>query len=178
MKTFSAILCALLLAAACGPSPAAAQDDGNNFRSQFNRHFQYASRVLQLAEAMPAELYDWRPMEGVYSVQEVYTHIARYNYLYLENNLGIPAPEGVNVENMESITGKEEVVDILQRSIRHVRDSVNQMADAEFSAETELYGQTVNGQAVLMQLVTHMSEHVGQSIAYARMNEVVPPWSR
>ncbi len=178
MKKLSIILGALLLLTSFGSLPAVAQDDGNNFRSQFDRHFQYASRVLQLAEAMPADLYDWRPMEGVYSVEEVYTHIARYNYYYLENNLGIPAPEDVDVENMESITGKEAVVDILKRSIQHVQQSVGQMPDSKFSEEAQLYGQTVNGQAVLMQLVTHMSEHVGQSIAYARMNEIVPPWSR
>lgn len=155
----------------------AQQSATNNFKSQFSGHFDYASRVLQLAKAMPADLYDWRPMEDVSSVQEVYTHIARYNFYYLENSLGIPAPDDVDVENIESITGKENVVAILERSINHLKDAVKQMPDSKLTGETELYGRTVNGQAVLMQLITHMSEHVGQSIAYARMNEVVPPWS-
>lgn len=178
MKKLSITICVLILLTSFGSLPAVAQDGENNFRGQFDRHFQYASRVLQLAEAMPADLYDWRPMEGVSSVEEVYTHIARYNYYYLENNLGISAPEDVEVDDIESIAGKEAVVDILKRSIQHVQESVGQMPDSKLSEETQLYGQTVNGQAVLMQLVTHMSEHVGQSIAYARMNEIVPPWSR
>lgn len=160
------------------PTLAQESDANDTFRKQFNRHFQYASRVLALAKAMPADTYSWRPQEGVMSVEEVYTHIARYNYLYLQNQLDIAAPEGVNIDEVESITGKEAVVDILERSIQHVNHSIEQMPDAKFSQPTELYGNTVNGQAVLMQLITHKSEHVGQSIAYARMNEVVPPWSQ
>jgi uncharacterized damage-inducible protein DinB len=42
---------------------------------------------------------------------------------------------------------------------------------------TRLYGRDVGEWAVLLQLVTHMNEHLGQSIAYARMNGVTPPWS-
>lgn len=162
------------------PISATAQQTGeadDRFRAQFTNHFNYASRVLQLAEAMPADLYDWRPGEGVFSVQEVYTHIARYNYLYLENSLGIAAPADVDVENMESITGKQQVVDVLERSIKHVLAAVEEMPASTFTEPAQLYGRTVDGQAVLMQLITHMSEHVGQSIAYARMNDVVPPWS-
>ncbi|MDX1638294.1 MAG: DinB family protein [Balneolaceae bacterium] len=150
----------------------------NNFKEQFNGHFNYASRVLQLARAMPADLYDWRPMEGVSSVQKVYTHIASTNLYYLENNLGIPSPKGIERDEIESITGKEEVVAILEQSINHVKKAVQEMPESKLSARTELYGRTVNGQAVLMQLITHMSEHVGQSIAYARMNNIVPPWNK
>ena len=177
MKKLSCIFFSVLILLAFSIPPAQSQDSGNNFRQQFNQHFQYASRVLSLAKAMPADTYDWRPMEDVYSVERVFTHIARYNYYYLENSLGIPAPEDLDVENIESITGKEEVVAILERSIQHVQEAVKQMPDSKFSESTELYGRTVNGQAVLMQLITHKSEHVGQAISYARMNEVVPPWS-
>ncbi len=178
MKKLSSIFLPVLILLAFSIPHAQSQDSGNNFRQQFNQHFNYASRVLSLAKAMPADKYSWRPMEDVYTVETVFTHIARYNYYYLENSLGISAPEDVDVENIESITGKDEVVAILERSIKHVQEAIKQMPDSRFSESTELYGRTVNGQAVLMQLITHMSEHVGQSIAYARMNDVVPPWSQ
>jgi len=29
-----------------------------------------------------------------------------------------------------------------------------------------------------MIIANHVSEHMGQSVAYARMNGIVPPWSR
>lgn len=178
MKTFSSIILFALLLTTFGALPSYAQESGDNFRSQFNRHFRNASRVLQLAKAMPAEKYSWRPGEGVSSVEEVYTHIAAYNFQYPRNSLGIPAPDDVEVDKIESITGKKEVVAILERSIDHVTAAIEQMPDSKFSEPAELYGRTVTGQAVLMQLITHMSEHVGQSIAYARVNGVVPPWNR
>lgn len=175
MKSFIGSVLSVLLMF-CVMQPLQAQDP-NNFKDQFNRNFDYASRVLSLAEAMPADKYSWRPEEGVMSVEEVYTHIARYNYYYLESSLGISAPDDVDVENMESITGKDKVLSILERSIEHVKKAIKEMPDSKLQEETKMYGNTVNGQAVLMQLITHKSEHVGQSIAYARMNSIVPPWS-
>lgn len=177
MKKLAIIILSAFMVVALGIQSALGQESANNFKSQFSQHFDYASRVLSLAKAMPAEKYTWRPSEEVSSVEEVYTHIARYNFYYPHNSLGIPAPDDVDVENIESISGKEEVVEILERSIEHVKESVEQMEASKLEEKTELYGRTVNGQAVLMQLITHKSEHVGQSIAYARMNGVVPPWN-
>lgn len=176
MKNLASIILSSFLILALSVQTIQAQN-ANNFKDQFIQHFDRASRVLSLAEAMPADLYSWRPEEGVFSVEEVYSHIARYNFYYLEESLGIPAPDDVDVANIESITGKEEVLEILERSIEHVKNQIGEMPDSKIQAKTEMYGRTVNGQAVLMQLVTHKSEHVGQSIAYARMNGIVPPWN-
>lgn len=176
MKSFASIVLSLFLILSLSMQTIQAQD-ANHFKDQFLQHFDRASRVLSLAEAMPADLYSWRPEEGVFSVEEVYSHIARYNFYYLEESLGIPAPGDVDIDNIESITGKEDVLVILERSIEHVRSHIEEMPDSKIAAETEMYGRTVNGQAVLMQLVTHKSEHVGQSIAYARINGIAPPWS-
>ena len=64
----------------------------------------------------------------------------------------------------------------LRESAVHVRTVVRGLADA--GTATEQYGRKVPRWSVLLQLVAHMNEHLGQSIAYARMNGVVPPWSR
>ena len=178
MRRYVPSLIALLLVFVITPSAGAQSSEQDNFKQQFLQHFDYASRILSLAKAMPAESYTWQPEEGVYTVAKVYAHIARYNYYYLESSLDIPAPDNVDVENMESLINKEDVVTALEQSIEHVKTSINEMPAEKLDKMTELYGQSVNGQAVLMQLITHYSEHVGQAIAYARMNDVVPPWSR
>ncbi|NBC65676.1 MAG: hypothetical protein GVY07_08510, partial [Bacteroidetes bacterium] len=87
MKKYASIAVSLFLIVALSAQTIQAQDS-NNFKEQFLQHFDRASRVLALAEAMPADLYSWRPDEGIFSVEEVYTHIARYNYYYLEESLG------------------------------------------------------------------------------------------
>ena len=70
------------------------------------------------------------------------------------------------------------VVDHLRRSLDHVRDLVREMDEGALSRTARLYGRDTQAWAVLFQLQAHMNEHVGQSVAYARMNGIVPPWSR
>jgi len=167
---------ALLLTVAV-VDPATAQSSPPDFRQEFLGQFEAsATKLVALAEAMPEGSYAWRPMEGVASVAEVYMHIARYNYMYPDQNLGMGAPlEYAGFE--EDITDKDRALEVLAASMDHVRSVGNGRSDEDLDASTRLYGREVGKWAVLLQLVTHMNEHLGQSIAYARMNQVVPPWS-
>lgn len=169
----------LAAATALIATAAHAQSAPTDYRDEFLDHFARSSaKLVQLSDAMPETLYPWSPGEGVMSVERVYAHIARYNYMYLEDNLGIAAPEEIEVEKLESTTGKGDVTGLLRRSIDHVRDHASAMTEEDLTGLTTLYGRRVAGWAVLFQLLSHMNEHVGQSVAYARMNGVVPPWSR
>lgn len=157
-----------------------AQAPPPNFRDEFLMQFNAsASKLVALAKAMPEESYSWRPMEGVASVASAYMHIAHYNYMYPETALGVALPEGIDYSRWEEdVTAKDAVVPILEQSMEHVRATATAMSDADLARMTQLYGRDVPQWAVLLQLITHMNEHLGQEIAYARMNRVVPPWSR
>jgi len=134
--------------------------------------------MTMLSEAVPAGLYAWRPSDEVFTVARVYAHIARYNYLYLVENVGVAPPPGVDWRNLESLTDKAAVREALLASIDFARAAIAEL-DAEDAGRTvQLYGRQVPVWAVLFQLVAHMNEHVGQAIAYARSNEIAPPWSR
>ena len=147
-------------------------------RDEILDHFQRSSRkISELARVMPAEKFSWAPAEGVMEVGEVYMHIAHYNFMYLDQNLGIAPPNGFDYADIESIRDKDKVREIHEMSVRHVMEQVGALSEASLAGETELYGRRVQGWTVLLQLVSHMNEHVGQSVAYARMNGVVPPWS-
>jgi hypothetical protein len=98
--------------------------------------------------------------------------------MYLETSLGIAPPEGIDVPNLESITDKAEIVLLLQRSVDHVKESIQPMTAEALHQQTVLYGRDVEGWAVLFQLLAHLNEHVGQSVSYARMNGITPPWSK
>lgn len=150
-----------------------------SFRATWRGEFEASARkIVALAEAMPAESFSWQPMEGVATVAAAYMHIARYNYL-LPGNIGIEAPAGVDYQNFEeSVTEKDHVLDVLRTSLDHVRKSVDAMSDADLAAAANLYGRDTAAWGVLFRLLSHMNEHLGQQIAYARMNRVVPPWSR
>ena len=113
-------------------------------------------------------------------VARVYMHVARYNYMYPVENLGRHAPvDAAEYERWEDeVTDKDEVVRILEASMEYVRQVAAETSVDALDDEVRLYGRGVGEWAVLFQLVAHMNEHLGQSIAYARMNGVVPPWSR
>ena len=152
----------------------------DNFFVEFQGQFgASAQKLVALAEAMPASKYDWSPGEGVASVARVYMHIARYNYMYLHENMGRVSPVHPDEYGRweDEVSDKDQVVAILQESMQYVRDVVEAGDTDSLDQKTTLYGRDVGEWAVLLQLVTHMNEHLGQSIAYARMNEVVPPWS-
>lgn len=156
-------------------SPAAAEAFGEEIMGQFEAS---ARKIVALARTMPAETYGWEPMDGVASVAQAYMHIASYNYLYPETSLGVPAPDGLDYRSWEEdVTEKARVVELLEGSMDHVRAVVADMSGDDLAATTRLYGRDVPRWAVLLQLVAHMNEHLGQQIAYARSNGVVPPWS-
>lgn len=170
MKKFSKLLLTLFLALLV-TVPMQAQ---NEMKSLFDQQFNYASRVAQLAETMPADTYDWSPEEGVRSVGEVYTHIAQANYMML-GAFGIEPP--VDVESIGSLTDKDEIVAALNESNEFVLSAVADLSEEQLSDSYELFGRSLNGEGVLVFILNHTSEHVGQSIAYARSNGVTPPWS-
>lgn len=173
-RRFTLVTLALLFTAL----PALAQSTPKDYRDEFAEHFERSTgKLLMLSKAIPADLYAWSPGEGVMTIATVYAHIARYNYLYLDQSLGIRAPTGVDWQNFESLTDKAQVVAVLERSVEHVRTATTKMSEADLTRPTMLYGRRVAGWAVLFQLLAHMNEHVGQSVAYARMNGIVPPWS-
>jgi uncharacterized damage-inducible protein DinB len=176
MKTHLLVMWIVLVALGV---PAARAQTPTGFRDTFMGAFDYAAdRIVALAEAMPADHYAWHPDDEAMTVERVYMHIAHYNYLYPHENLGIDVPDGIDIETMEQITGKEAVVDQLKRSVDYVRTVVGGMTEEDLAHPAKLYGRDTYAWGVLHQLQVHMAEHLGQSIAYARMNGVAPPWSQ
>lgn len=134
-----------------------------------------ADHAVQLVEAIPAEDYGWRPMEGVRSVSEAAMHMAGANYFFA-SLMGTPVPEGVDPRAMGSITDKDEVVAALKASLDHLHAALLAVEDP--SAEVDLFGNPGTVADAMLIVVGHVHEHLGQLIAYARSNEVVPPWSQ
>ena len=135
-------------------------------------------KFVSLAEAVPAEKYKWRPGEGVRSISEVYLHVAAANF-GLGSVLGTAPPEGFDGKGYEkSTTDKTKIVDALTESFAHFRGAIEKLTAADADKPVKLFGQETTTRGAVFALCEHLSEHLGQSIAYARMNGVVPPWSQ
>ena len=134
-----------------------------------------ANKIVQLAEAIPAEKFAWRPGDGVRSVAEVIGHVSGGNY-FLMGMAGAQAPAGTP-RNLEQITAKAEAIRALQQSIEHVRTSMRAMTAADLDAPATIFGRQSTKRDACLLVVVHAHEHLGQLIAYARSNGVTPPWS-
>ncbi len=135
-----------------------------------------ANKLVQLAEAIPAEQYSWRPMEGVRSVGEVVGHVTGGSY-FLMGMAGAKAPEGAQ-QDFEHMTSKADLIRALQQSIEFTRAAMRGMTAADLDAPATIFGRQTTKREVCLLTLSHTHEHLGQLIAYARSNHVVPPWSQ
>lgn len=133
-------------------------------------------KTVALAEAIPQEKYSWRPGAGVRSIGEVYGHITAGNYT-ITRNLGVKAPAGLDLRNIEKVTDKAQIVAALKQSFADVRAGINALPAGDLDRTVKLFGSDSSVRNVLFILSVHISEHLGQSIAYARSAGVVPPWT-
>jgi uncharacterized damage-inducible protein DinB len=146
------------------------------FRGEFLANFDdVQSKVMELAEAVPEKKYGWRPGKGVRSISEVYMHVAGANY-YLSTFLGKTLPSDVP-KDIEKITDKQRALVELKKSFDYLRGVVASEKDSDLDKPVKMYGTQTTRRGVLITALAHLHEHLGQSIAYARMNGVVPPWS-
>jgi len=133
-------------------------------------------KLVDLAQAVPGDKYGWRPAEGVRSVSEVYMHVVAGNYL-IPSFFGVKRPEGVDRTIETKVTEKAKVVEWLQKSIADLKKVVETTPDSDLDKKVKFFGSERTERGLLILVCSHMHEHLGQSIAYARINKIVPPWS-
>jgi len=142
-----------------------------------------AAEVIALANAVPEAKYDWRPAEGVRSFKEVFLHIVYGNRLMLGIATTNPAADVLqkqiqeNAKNESQPTTKERVIAMLTESFASLKKSMEEMRAQGLNREIDFFGTKTTRRGVLASLDSHIGEHLGQAIAYARMNGITPPWS-
>jgi uncharacterized damage-inducible protein DinB len=165
-------------AGSAAPEAAVAVDPAAGFRDDLARDYSGAvGRLVQLAEAVPADKYGWRPAPGVRSFSEVLMHVAAGNFIAAAS-LGVPVPPVVDPMKLASITDKEEALRLLHGSIEQFKAALAALDPATLDGQVELFGDQTSRRRLMLLMQGHAHEHTGQAIAYARMSGVTPPWSR
>src|SRR4051812_17409307 len=155
---------------------AAQPDLRPGFRSEFLKQLdEVEKKSLSLARAIPEEKFSWRPQEGVRSFGEVFSHLAGANYMF-SNFIGGKLPDGVNPHVEKASPQKADITEKLRKSFAHARRVVMNMQDSDLDREVKMFGNMVSERQVLFVMANHAHEHLGQAIAYARMNGITPPW--
>jgi uncharacterized damage-inducible protein DinB len=134
-------------------------------------------QLVALAEVIPAEKFSWRPAPGVRSTSEVFMHIAIANF-YLLNITGPKMPPDLVSGDMEkTVTDKPEVIRWLKRSLDAVKNARATLKAGDLERKVKVQGVNTTVDGMHLRIIIHANEHMGQLIAYARMNGIVPPWS-
>lgn len=169
----------LLLVLALGALSLSAQVDPlEGLWQGYDGEWVHVSRQLAaLAEAIPAEKFAWRPAPGVRSTSEVFMHIAMANF-YLLSVTGPKMPSDLKSEDMEkTVTTKADVISWLKRSLDAVKGARAELQPADLQRRVKIAGRDATVDGVYLRIIVHANEHMGQLVAYARMNGIVPPWS-
>ena len=137
------------------------------------------AKFLGLANAFPQDKYTWRPMDGVRSVSEVLMLIATEGYSFVPTSFGGKAAlSREESAGLSKVTDKAQVIDHLNKAFAHAKKELEAIDPAGLTAKRRVMGQDRSAVETAFALGGDMHEHLGQLIAYARTNHIVPPWSK
>ena len=177
------LLAPAVVCLALAPVPAAAQAKSPVMADLLADYKETKGKILGLANAMPDAAWEWRPGTGVRSTKEVFVHLAADNY-FIPTGAGLAAPADTGItgeyktaEAFEKRTRtKAQVIADLEKSFGFIEQQM--AAASEASLATPSKWPKMSTQQLWIASTTHLHEHLGQLIAYARSNKVTPPWSK
>ena len=185
------LMCALVVGTVLTAVPASAQQGGSSAASttaatgQPNPQTALATDVGTLSDKfvglarVMAGKYDWKPGQGVRSAGDVFNLIVMENKMLTGLLTGAEAPAGGGMGGRGSqVTDPAEMQEALRSSYAALKQALSGLSDADLKATVKMFGRETTKQGAALMLLMDQHEHLGQSIAYARSNSVVPPWSK
>jgi len=163
---------AVAIAAALSPAPARAETTQSALAREAGT---LSDKFSGLARVMAGK-YDWKPGEGVRSVGDVFNLIVRENGLLAATLTGAGAGPGGGPG--APVIEPDKLQEALRTSYANLQKVIEGLSDADLKTPVKLFGKDFTKEEAVRYLFADQHEHLGQSIAYARSNGVVPPWSK
>jgi hypothetical protein len=178
--TFAAILVAPRHLTAQMPNGDAAAEVRKQFLADIDT---LHAKFVQLANAFPADKYSWRPAPGVRSVGEAFQHVVAEFYVWGPMAYGGQRSTVIQagregMQKWEAASSKEEVLKNLDAGHDYIKQQIGSMDIAKITGTQKLFGQDMTIIQTSLIMTADLHEHLGQLIAYARVNGIKPPWSR
>ena len=148
------------------------QDDIDGLRQKF----------MALARAIPADKLSWKPMDGTRSFHDVFAHIAAEGFIE-GVSFGRPLPAGSQAQfdpeeaRLRGMTD-EQVIAAMDRAMENLSAGFAGLSKARMNTPVAYFGQQTLPREIAMYTLIDLHEHLGQLVSYARMNQIVPPWTR
>ena len=135
-------------------------------------------KIQELAAATPDGKYTWKPAKDVRSTGQVFLHVVAANYM-LPSLMGVKPPMGMDeIMKLDSQTMEPaKIRQMLKDSYAFAAKVISDTPDSDLEGPVEFFGQKMSKRATMLIMSSHSHEHLGQSIAYARSNNITPPWT-
>jgi uncharacterized damage-inducible protein DinB len=167
------VTCALAVIAAASVAPLQAQPAAQSVQASLSKDAGTLSdKFTGLARVMAGK-YDWKPGEGVRSVGDVFNLIVAENGMLAGTLTG--AGSGARPA---AVTDPGKMQEALKASYASLQKTIEAMSDSDLKVPVKLFGRDMTKEDAVRLLLGDQHEHLGQLIAYARTNGVVPPWSK
>jgi uncharacterized damage-inducible protein DinB len=164
--------CVVAIAAALSIAPLRAQTTQATLSKEAGT---LSDKFTGLAKAMAGK-YDWKPAQGVRSAGDVFNLIVMENGMLVGTLTGAGGGRGGG--RGAQVTDPEKLQEALKTSYANVQKAIEGLSDADLKVQVKLFGRDMTKEDAVHFLFGDQHEHLGQSIAYARSNGVVPPWSK
>jgi uncharacterized damage-inducible protein DinB len=170
------VACTLAIVAAVSVAPSHAQPASQTPQAALTKEAGTLSDKFSGLARVMAGKYDWKPGEGVRSVGDVFNLIVTENGILVGTLTGAGGGQGGG--RGAQVTDPEKLQEALKSSYANLQKAIAGLSDADLKAPVKLFGRDMTKEDAIRYLLGDQHEHLGQSIAYARSNSVVPPWSK
>ena len=140
------------------------------------------NKFMALAKAVPADKLGWRPMEGTRSFHDVFAHVSAEGNTETAMFGGkLPAGSLADFDAEETRLRKlpdDQLIAVMDRSMQTLSATLAGLSLEKMNASIIYYGQPTLPRIATTYTLNDLHEHLGQLVSYARMNQIVPPWSK
>ena len=169
-------------------APVAAQAVSNSAEFEAWRRVQkedidgLRKKLMALAKAVPTGKLAWRPMKGTRSFHHVFAHVAAEGNTETAMFGGkLPASSLADFDAEEARLGKlpdDQLIAIMDESLKTLSATLAALSLDKMNTSIVYYGRPTLPRIAETYTLNDLHEHLGQLVSYARMNQIVPPWSK
>ena len=131
-----------------------------------------AEYTIELAEAMPADKYDFRPSPEVRSFREQVVHIMN-NMVWLSSTYLSKTSFKGDLKHKD--LSKDEIIMLLRQATIFAKSAIKNLEPEDLEDTVDFFAGPMTKRQILVLMNDHMTHHRGQIIVYARMNDIKPP---
>ena len=132
-----------------------------------------AADIIDVAEAMPEERYDFKPTPDMRTFGDQLVHVAGIVQRFIDTAKGTKSES----DHPHKTMTKAEIVGLVKQTIQAGQETIGSLTDAQMVEQVKFpFGdRMVTRYGYWMGPLYQLANHYGQLVVYLRLNGIVPP---